>query len=93
MTNLRATVERRSALVLVFLRGLPRPVPGLAVVGLVVAGLLAPPVAGGIALLLVAALLAWLMYLSWPAVAPTGRAVRLVVLAIVVAYGLVRLVS
>ncbi len=89
----RAAVERRSATVVVFLRHLPRALPGILVLGLVAAGLLAPPVAGGVALLFVAVVLTWLVFLSWPAVPPPGRAVRLVVLAIVVAYGLVRLVS
>ena len=86
----RQAVERRSALVLVFLRGLPRAVPGLMVVGLLVAALLAPPVASAIALIVVALLLVWLTFLSWPAVPPQGRAVRLVVVAIVVAYAIAR---
>ena len=90
-TPFRRAVELRSAKVVVFLRGLPRPVPGLLVIGLVAAGLLAPPVAGGFALLAVSLLLAWLVYLSWPAVPVPGRAVRLVVVALVVAYALVRI--
>jgi hypothetical protein len=88
---LRRSVELRSAKVLVFLRGLPRPVPGLAVLGLVALGLLAPPVAGAVALLVVAALLTWLVFLSWPTVPLAGRLVRLVVVAMVVAYAFVRL--
>ena len=87
----RTSVERRSAKMLVFLRGLPRPVPGLLVLALVAAGLLAPPVIGGIALLFVALLLAWVAFLSWPGVPPPARAIRLVVLAMVVAYALARL--
>ncbi|HEX8003534.1 MAG TPA: DUF6703 family protein [Mycobacteriales bacterium] len=90
-TPFRAAVERRSAHVVVFLRGLPRPLPGLVVVGLVAAGLLAPPVVGGVALLLVAVLLTWLVFLSWPSVPPPGRAIRVVVVALVIAYALVRL--
>jgi len=86
----RLAVERRSAALLVFLRGLPRPVPGLIVLALVAAGLVAPPVLGGIALLLVALVLAWVAYLSWPGVPPPARAIRLVVLALVIAYAFVR---
>jgi hypothetical protein len=89
----RAAVERRSATVIVFLRHLPRALPGLLVLGMIALGLFAPPVVSGIVLLFVAALLGWLVYLSWPALPPPGRAVRLVVFAIVVAYGLVRLFS
>jgi hypothetical protein len=87
----RHAVERRSAVVLVFLSRLPRAVPGLLVAALVAGGLLAPAGVGGVLLLAVAALLIWLVYLSWPSVPPPGRAIRLVVIALVVAYGLVRL--
>ena len=83
-------METRSATVVVWLRSLPRALPGLIVVGLLVAALLAPPVVSALALLVVALLLAWLTFLSWPAVPAQGRAVRLVVLAIVVAYAVAR---
>lgn len=88
--SFRTDVERRSAVVLVFLRSLPRPVPGLLVLGLLAAGLLAPGIAGVAALAVVALVLAWLTYLSWPAVPATGRAVRLLVLCLVVGYLLAR---
>lgn len=87
----RAAVERRSAVFVVFLRRLPRAVPGLVVIGLVALGLIAPGAVGGIALLAVALLLTWLVFLSWPAVPPPGRVIRLVVVALVVAYAIVRL--
>jgi hypothetical protein len=86
----RRAVERRSAFVLVFLRSLPRAVPGLMVVGLLVAALLAPPVVSAVALLVVALLLVWLTFLSWPVVPAQGRAVRLVVIAVVIAYAIAR---
>jgi hypothetical protein len=88
----RQRVERRSATVVVFLSRLPRALPGLIVAGLVLAALVLPPVASGVAMLVVAALLTWLVYLSWPGVPPPGRAVRLVVIAIVVAYAAARIV-
>lgn len=87
----RLAVERRSAAFLVFLRGLPRPVPGLLVIGLLAAGLLAPPVPGAIAMLAVAALLGWLVFLSWPRIPTVGRGVRLVVVALVIGYALSKL--
>jgi hypothetical protein len=86
----RHAVERRSAIVAVFLHRLPRAVPGLIVVGLVATGLLAPPVVSGVVLLVVAALLLWLVFLSWPAIPAQARALRTVVIAIVVAYALSR---
>jgi hypothetical protein len=89
----RTAVERRSAVVVIFLRRLPRVVPSLLVIGLVAAGLLAPPVAGGVALLVIGALLGWLVYLSWPALPPPARAIRAVVIAVVFAYAISRLVG
>ena len=88
----RHAVERRSAVLLVFLHRLPRAVPGLLVLALVAVGLIAPPVVSGVALLVVAALLVWLVFLSWPGVPAVGRAVRLVVVALVVGYALTRFV-
>jgi hypothetical protein len=88
----RHAVERRSAVVAVFLHRLPRAVPGLVVVALVAAGLLAPPAVSGVVLLVVAALLTWLVFLSWPALPAPGKAVRLLVIALVTGYALSRLV-
>lgn len=86
----RHAVERRSATVAVFLSHLPRALPGLLVVSLVAAGLLAPPPANGVVLLVVALLLAWLVYLSWPAIPAQAKAIRVVVIALVVGYALSR---
>lgn len=92
-TPFRTAVERRSAKVVVFLRHLPRAVPGLLVIGIVAAGLLAPPAVGFVALLVAAFVLLWLAYLTWPVVPLPGRVLRLAVVAMVVAYALVRLTS
>ncbi len=72
----RHAVERRSAVFLLFLRGLPRLVPPLVALGVAAAGLAVPGPVGAACLVVVAALLFWLAYLSWPAVPPAGRAVR-----------------
>jgi hypothetical protein len=90
---MRETVERRSAVLLVFLRSLPRALPGLLLLGLVAAGLALPGLGGTLALLVVALLLGWLTYLSWPAVPAPGRAVRLLVLAVVLAAAAARLTT
>ena len=82
---MRDQVERRSAVFVVFLRSLPKPVPGLVVLALVALGLRGPVALGVAALLLVALLLGWLLYLSWPRLPGAGRAIRLVVIAIVLA--------
>jgi hypothetical protein len=87
----RTAVERRSAVFVIFLRRLPRAVPALLVIGLVAAGLLAAPPISGIALLVVGLLLVWLVFLSWPAIPPPARVIRVVVIAVVLGYALAHL--
>lgn len=87
----RADVERRSAVVLVFLSRLPRAVPAILVLGLVAAGLAAPPAVSAAMLLFVAAVLGWLAYLSWPRIPAPARAIRLAVVALAIGYALSRL--
>src|SRR5215831_15194743 len=62
----RQAVERFSARPLVFLTQLPRWVLLLIVLGLLISGFAVPGLIGAAALLLVAVLLGWLAYLSWP---------------------------
>ena len=81
---LRRAVERRSAAPLAWLATRPRWLPFLAVLALLLGGLFAPPTVGAALLVLVGLLLAWLTYLSWPALQPGGRLARLAVLALVV---------
>ena len=89
----RHAVERRSAVFAVFLHKLPRALPGLVVIGLVAAGLLAPAPWNGLVMLVVGALLTWLVFLSWPAIRPPAKAVRLVVIAMVLGYAIAQLVA
>lgn len=90
-TPLRQAVERRSIALLARLHGTSRLLIGLGVLALVVVGLLVRNPAGGVALLVVAGLIGWLLYLSWPVQTPTGRLVRLAALGLVVYAALVRL--
>lgn len=86
---MRRRVERRSAVTLVYLRGLPRFVVPLVVLAVAAGGVLAPPPVGGVLLALVLVGIAWLAYLSWPALDPAGRVVRALVLVLLaVAVGL-----
>jgi hypothetical protein len=82
---LRQTVERRSATVLVFLRGLPRVVPPLAVAAALAGGLLVDGAVGAACLAAVLLFFGWLLFLSWPALAPGARILRLAVMAVMVA--------
>lgn len=77
---LRQAVERRSAVVVLFLRGLPKAMPGLLVLGLLAGALVAPGALGAVLVGLVALLLTWLVYLSWPALPQAGRLIRLAVI-------------
>lgn len=72
----RQAAERRSAVLLVYLRGLPRWLPALVLGALLIAGLALRGWGGAAALCLVAAFLAWLAFLSWPRLAAGGRMAR-----------------
>jgi len=69
-------MERWSAAPLVFLHQLPRWVPPLALAALLLAGMLATGWVGAASLLVLAALLGWLAYLSWPSTPLPGRLLR-----------------
>jgi hypothetical protein len=75
--GLRRTVERWSATPLVFLHQLPRWVLPLALIALLLAGMLGTGWVGATAMLMLAALLGWLAYLSWPSTPVPGRLLRL----------------
>jgi hypothetical protein len=76
-SGLRRAVERWSATPLVFLHQLPRWVLLLALFALLLAGMLGTGWLGAIALLMLAALLGWLAFLSWPSTPLSGRLLRL----------------
>jgi hypothetical protein len=76
---------------LLYLRGLPRFAPAGGIVALAAAGVLLPAPFGALALLIVAAFLAWLVYLSWPAIESTARTLRTVVIAVLVLAAVARL--
>ena len=80
----RRAVERFSARPLVFLHQMPRWALLLVVLGLLVSGVAVPGLIGAVLLLLLAILLGWLAYLSWPSINTSGRAGRVVALACMV---------
>ncbi|WFE29768.1 hypothetical protein O7623_11515 [Solwaraspora sp. WMMD791] len=63
----------------------------LIALGLVLVGLFAPGVIGGAALLVLAGGLAWLLRLTWAAVPPAGRLLRLLTLTLLVAVALAKI--
>ena len=82
--SLRESFERASLPALTFLSGLPRAVPFLVVIGLVVAGALLPGW-GWVLIALVVLLLAWILLLAWPRLTPAERLMRTAVVAILLA--------
>lgn len=59
---------------------------------LLAAGIFAPKPFGGIALLVVAALLTWFLFLTWPQLRLPERMMRLAVLVLALAVAVTRLV-
>jgi hypothetical protein len=83
--GVRGEVERTSAGLLLWLSSRPRLfVPVLSAV-LLLGGLFAPPGFGVPLLLLLAAFIGWLSYLSWPVVTGFQRVLRLATLGLVLA--------
>jgi hypothetical protein len=81
----RQVAEQRSAVVLLYLRGLPRWLPPVLLTVLLVAGLAVRGWGGALALCLLAAFLGWLAFLSWPRVAAGSRLARVAVVALLLA--------
>ena len=92
-SELRRAVERRSAAPLTWLSTRPRWVPFLLVLALLLGGLFAPPAIAVVLLLVLALFVAWLTYLAWPKLEPTGRFSRLLVLVLVEYVLVTRVVS
>lgn len=75
MSSLRESFERASLPAVTWLSGLPRVVPFLAVLALVVAGILVPGV-GWVLITVVALLLLWILALAWPRLTLPERLMR-----------------
>jgi hypothetical protein len=88
----RSSVERSSAKPLVLLHQLPAWLPPLVMLALLIAGLALPGWIGATALVLVAVLLGWLGYMSWPALATRGRLLRVAAVACVLALAVIQAV-
>ncbi|MBM6403607.1 hypothetical protein JQN72_12540 [Phycicoccus sp. CSK15P-2] len=84
MSSLRQSFERASLPAVTWLSGLPRVVPFLLVLGLVVAGLFLPGI-GWVLILLVVLALTWILALAWPRLGPAERLMRVAVVALMVA--------
>ncbi|MGL4177107.1 MAG: DUF6703 family protein [Dermatophilaceae bacterium] len=84
MSSLRDSLERASLPALTRLSRLPRPVPFLVVLALVVGGLLVPGW-GWVLLAVVSAVLLWFLVLAWPRLTLAERMMRIAVVAMMLA--------
>jgi hypothetical protein len=83
-SSFRASVERASLPLLTRLSRLPRAVPFLVVLALLVGGILIPGW-GWLLTALVALFLAWMLFLGWPRLTGVERLMRLAVILLAVA--------
>ena len=81
----RRTAELKAGPLLVLIARLPRVVPFLAVLALVVGGLLLPGATGAVLLGLVLAFLGLQLFFAWPVLVPPQRLLRAAVLVMLVA--------
>jgi glycerol-3-phosphate acyltransferase PlsY len=90
-TGMRRRIERRSAAPLVFLHDLPKWILPLVLLAALIVGFTVRGWIGGAALAAIAVFLGWFSYLSWPSLAASGRLLRGVVIAAVLALAIIQI--
>jgi hypothetical protein len=90
-SSFRASVEKASLPLVTRLSELPRLVPFVVVLVLMVAGLLIPGW-GFVLILLVGLFLGWMLLLGWPRLTPVERLMRFAVIAIAIAIAITQAV-
>jgi len=88
--SLRVRVEAASRPVLQRLHAMPQVMVPLITIVLLAVGVLAPLPVGLVALGLVLLFVGWIAYLSWPVASTGGRIWRVLILALIIALGVVR---
>jgi hypothetical protein len=91
VSSLRESFERASLPALTYISSLPRFVPFLAILGLVIAGLLIPGW-GWVLIVLVVLLLAWIGALAWPRLSMPERMMRVAVVVMMAAIAITQAV-
>lgn len=89
--SLRQSMERISRPVLVRLTAMPRLVVPLVTLALIAVGAFAPLPVALLAFALVFVFIAWISYLSWPAIPTSGKAIRAAMLALILILAITRL--
>ena len=90
--SFRSRVEHASYPLVERLNRAPKPVAVGVLVAVLLVGVLAPRPWAGIALLAVALVLGWFLFLTWPRLTMPERLLRLAVLALAAAVAIVRIV-
>lgn len=85
-----STQTPRSQLLLTRLHALPRLTVPAVVLVLTITGLLAPPPIGVPCLVVLAAFFGWLTALAWPKLDPTGRALRVLTVGLLIGAAIAR---
>ena len=88
---MRHTIERASLPLVTRLNHLPRAVPFLLLLALLVTGVVLAGQVGFVLMSLGAVFVGWVLYLSWPRLSGTERIMRLAVLLLAVALAVVQL--
>jgi len=88
---LRRSVERASLPLITRLNDLPKAVPFLILLALLVAGVIISGPAGFVLMALGAAFVGWVLYLSWPRLDGSQRIMRFAVLLLAFALAVVQL--
>jgi len=89
--TVRRRIDRASLPLMTKLSGLPRIVPFLTLLALLVGGVFVGGRIGFALMSLAAGFVAWVLYLSWPRLNPTERIMRLSVLLLAVALAVIQL--
>ena len=89
--TLRPIIERASLPLVTKLNGLPRAVPFLLLLALLVAGVMIAGPVGFILMGLGAVFVGWILYLSWPRLTSSERIMRSAVLLLAAVLALVQL--
>ena len=90
-STLRPTIERASLPLITRLSSLPKAMPFLLLVALLVAGVLTHGPVGFALMGLASLFVAWILYLSWPRLTSSERIMRSAVLLLAVAMAVTRL--
>ena len=88
---MRSSIERASLPLITRLSGLPRAVPFLLLLVLLVAGVVIVGPVGFVLMGVAAAFVGWILYLSWPRLSGSERIMRSAVLLLAVALAVVQL--